>query len=92
MPGGRRSLQLFAGGRGACQIDPERAATIDLRLHADGAGHRLGEPAREGEAEAGALDAGHIRTEALERLEQQRELLGRNPRAGVGDGDAKAAA
>ena len=56
----------------------------------DGARHRLDEALGEGEPEAGALDVGALRAEAVEGFEEPLELLGAHAVAGVCDGDFNA--
>jgi hypothetical protein len=61
----------------------------DRRRDVDRAAHRLGEPARQRQADAGALDAGLLRSEPLEQREQLVAMLGADPRPGVVDRDAE---
>ena len=62
------------------------------RLDADRAAHRFGEPLRQRESEARALDARLLGAEAIERREQPRHLVGGNSGPGVRDHDAQHAA
>src|SRR5579875_3250451 len=76
------------GGKG----DGNRGAVAELALELEPAAMELHEPAREGQAEAGALVAAaqaavHL-AEALERL---RDILGGDADAGIGHGDGDAA-
>ena len=65
----------------------EHGALVDRALDGERALHLGGEALRQREPEPGALDARLLGAEPLERPEHQRELFGRDARAGVGHFD-----
>ena len=79
-----------AGCRGRGQLEPEHAALPDDALHPDHAAHHLHQQLAHHQADAGALLAAALLSEPVEGLEELRQLLGRQPEAGVPDADADA--
>jgi len=79
-------------GSGERQREPEAAADAGLARDPDLAAHRLDEPPRDGETEAGPLaDPAGVRRDALESLEQPALVLRGDADAGVENRDADAA-
>ena len=78
------------GAASAMQFDPEHAAHADGAFHADDAAHQFDQPLAHHQADARAFLAAGLLPEAIEGLEQLRELLRRQSRAGVLDADADA--
>ena len=74
-PGSDGKLRL---GR-QVQLDPEHAALADRAFHADDAAHQLDQPLAHHQADAGAFLGVRFLAEAVERLEQLRQLFRRQP-------------
>ena len=74
-------------GRRELQFDPEDATHADRALDSDRAAHQLDQPLGHDQADAGAFLRAGFLAEAIERLEQLRQLLGRHPRAGIAHAD-----
>ena len=72
------------------QFDPEHASRPDGAFHADHAPHQLDQSLGHHQADARAFLAAGLLPEAIERLEQLRQLFRRQSRAGVPDADANA--
>ena len=79
----RPGLVLGAGRLSAGELDCDRGAGVGVDF--DRCAHRLDQPVGQGEAEACAFDLSQFSAESLKRLEQFRELVGRDADAGVGD-------
>ena len=70
------------------QFDPEHAAHPDGAFHADGAAHQFDQPLGHHQADARAFLGAGFLAEAIERLEELRQLFRSQSRAGVADADA----
>ena len=96
--GGRRDLArergrrcAFVGGpfrRPHGKFEPERGAVPGRAVDPEGPAHRGDELLRQRETQAGAFDPGCVRLQPVEGNEESLRELGRDARAGVGDGDA----
>ena len=73
---------------GGAELEPEDAAHSDAALHADHASHQLDQPLAHHQADTGSLHRAAPLAEAVEGLEQLRQFLRREPRAGVRDAEA----
>src|SRR5258708_18999449 len=74
----------------AREADREGRASPRTAQHVDGAAVRLGDPLADGEAEAGAGTLARARARrvgAPEAVEDVRQIPGRDPDPGVGDGE-----
>src|SRR5207237_2580891 len=73
---------------GGNQLEPEYAAHPDAALHSDDAAHQLHQSLAHHEADARALQGATLLSEAVERLEELRQLLRSQSRAAVLHADA----